>query len=77
MKKCLKYLFLLMFLVGVAGCSLRESPAPDPAPNEPPVLETMEVAVYYLKSTNNDMYLVREAHEEDKTKAVAHAGLNE
>ncbi|NLO21249.1 MAG: spore gernimation protein [Syntrophomonadaceae bacterium] len=77
MKKCLKYLFLLMFLVGVAGCSLRESPAPDPAPNEPPVLETMEVAVYYLKSTNNDMYLVREVHEVDKTKAVAQAALNE
>lgn len=77
MRNYLKYLILLMFLLGVAGCSLKESPGPEPAPNEPPALETMEVAVYYSKSTNDDMYLVREVHEVEKSEAVAQAALNE
>ena len=74
MKKFGKHIIMLFLLLVVAGCSFMESPEPDPV-QEPP--ETMEVAVYYLKSANNEMYLVREVHEVEKSEAPARAALNE
>ena len=43
----------------------------------PPVSETMDVAVYYLKSSFNEFYLVREIHKVEKNEAVARAALTE
>lgn len=39
--------------------------------------ETMNIAVYYLKDNNNEMYLVREVHEVGKNVGVAQAALSE
>lgn len=39
--------------------------------------ETMNIAVYYLKDNNNEIYLVREVHEVEKSVGVAQAALNE
>ncbi len=75
MQSWTKYIILLLLLVGIMGCSVQETP--EPPQSETPVVETMEVAVYYLKNSNNEMYLVREVHEVDKTEAVAQAALNE
>jgi len=37
----------------------------------------MDIAVYYLKSSDNEIYLVREVHKVEKSAAVARAALNE
>ncbi|PKM77289.1 MAG: spore gernimation protein [Firmicutes bacterium HGW-Firmicutes-15] len=42
-----------------------------------PVPQTTNVAVYYLKSTDNEFYLVREVHQVEKTPAVAQAAVEE
>lgn len=42
-----------------------------------PDIETMNIAVYYLKASTNDMYLVREVHEVEKSVGVARAALSE
>ena len=39
--------------------------------------QTMDVAVYYIKSTTNDMILVREVHTVAKSAGIARAALNE
>lgn len=39
--------------------------------------QTMNVAVYYIKSTTNDMILVREVHTVAKSTGIARAALNE
>ncbi len=60
-----------------------DSPAPSPtissvpSPTNSSVPLTMQVAVYYLKNGNNEMYLVREVHEIEKSTGVARAALNE
>ena len=45
--------------------------------NEIMQTETMDVAVYYLKDQNNEIYLVREVHAVPKSTGVARAALNE
>jgi|GEM_PF-723080 len=50
------------------------SASPSPAPQEP---STMDIAVYYLKNSETDMYLVREVHTLPKSEGVARAALNE
>lgn len=40
-------------------------------------LQTMYIAVYYLKNSANEMYLVREMHKLEKNAGVAQAALNE
>lgn len=44
---------------------------------QPLAIQTMEVAVYYLKSNENEVYLVREVHQVKKSERVALAALNE
>lgn len=76
--KSLVLIMLLLMLVAVtAGCR-KEQPAP-PDQNQPNPVEPvkMDVSVYYLKSSQNDMYLVREVHQVDQTTEVAKAALNE
>ena len=77
--KNLLTLFLLVTLVMIpSGCQRTPAPAP-PNPEPPGPVETvkMDVAVYYLKSTQTEMYLIREVHQVDKTNEVAKAALNE
>ncbi len=71
-------MLLLMLVVVSAGCRRSQQPA-QPDPNQPTPVEPvkMDVAVYYLKSSQNDMYLVREVHQVEKTTEVAKAALNE
>lgn len=77
MKKFWIITSLLFILAGLAGCQSQIPPAPEPEPSEPPVVQTMNVAVYYLKNNNNEMYLVREVHQVEKSAGVARAALNE
>ncbi|KUG04008.1 hypothetical protein ASZ90_018597 [hydrocarbon metagenome] len=70
-------LLLLLMLAGTTGCFPQQSPDPEPTPPEPPVVKTMDVAVYYLKNSENDIYLVREVHQVEKSEGVARAALNE
>ncbi|NBJ14673.1 MAG: spore gernimation protein [Dehalobacter sp. 4CP] len=70
--------FMFLALVSLAGCQSQTEPTPEPSPEpEPPAVETMKVAVYYLKDSNNEMYLVREVHEIPKSTGVARAALEE
>lgn len=64
---------LALTITFISGCAL---PAPTPV-EPPPVKETMDLAVYYLKDGDNDSYLVREIHTVEKSSAVAEAALNE
>ncbi len=79
MKLFRKYivLFLILMLVGMTGCSAESQPNPEPNPPDQPADQTMEVAVYYLKNTADDIYLVREVHQVEKSEAVARAALTE
>lgn len=72
--------FLILFLfAGLVGCQsqTQPQPVPEPAPSKPQAKEKMEVAVYYLKDKNNEMYLVRELHKVEKSEGVAGVALNE
>ncbi len=69
-------LLLVLLLAAVAGC-FKQSPAPQAQPQEPVPPETMDVAVYYVKSTDDNMFLVREVHQVPKSEGVAAAALNE
>ncbi len=79
MKFFMKYIALLLFflLLGTIGCSPQESPTPEPNSPEPPVTQTMDVAVYYLKNSADEIFLVREVHQVERSKAIARAALNE
>jgi hypothetical protein len=52
-------------------------PSETPGASEAPAAETMDVVVYYLKSTSQDIYLVREVHTLPKSESVAQAALQE
>ncbi|MDJ0304920.1 Gmad2 immunoglobulin-like domain-containing protein [Dehalobacter sp.] len=70
--------FMFLALVSLSGCQSQTGPTPEPSPEpEPPAVETMKAAVYYLKDSNNEMYLVREVHEIPKSTGVARAALEE
>jgi hypothetical protein len=77
-------LVLLLGLMLSSGCGSRTNQAPIPGPtneNTPApslsVPQMMNVAVYYLKRTDNDFYLVREVHQVEKNLAVAQTAVNE
>lgn len=56
-------LFLALFVaLAVFGCSAGQTPAPPAEEPEPTPVEK-EVAVYYLKDSGTDFYLVREVHK--------------
>lgn len=71
---------LAVLTIAAAGCQSTPAPTP-PGPDSSPPDQVqparMDVAVYYLKTTPSDMYLIREVHEVDKTDEVAKAALNE
>ncbi|MCG1024385.1 Gmad2 immunoglobulin-like domain-containing protein [Dehalobacter sp.] len=70
--------FVFLALVSLAGCQSQTGPTPEPSPEpEPPAVGTMKAAIYYLKDSNNEMYLVREVHEIPKSAGVARAALEE
>lgn len=68
---------LVLALTAVAGCAKKDAPTPQPQPPEPTPPQTMDVSVYYVKSTADNMYLVREVHKVPKSEGVAAAALNE
>jgi len=70
-------LMLMAFILVLPGCT--KTPPDDQGQNNnpAPVPQTTDVAVYYLKNNNNDMYLVREVHQVPKTEQIAQAALNE
>lgn len=72
-------ILLLMILVLLSsGCGTETGQSSGPDQNTPaPEPQTMEIAVYYLKNTDTDMYLVREVHQVEKTPEIAAAALNE
>lgn len=77
-KNLLSLVCVAVMAVVIAGC--QRTPAPGPPDTPPPVQmepAKMDVAVYYIKATPTDMYLVREVHQVDKTTEVAQAALNE
>ncbi|RJE46985.1 spore gernimation protein [Dehalobacter sp. MCB1] len=70
--------FMFLALVSLAGCQSQTGPTPEPSPEpEPSAVGTMKAAVYYLKDSNNETYLVREVHEIPKSAGVARAALEE
>jgi germination protein M len=71
------FLVILFGLAGLVGCQPQIQPVPEPVPSDPQVIQTMNVAVYYLKDKNNEMYLVREVHKVEKSVEVAQAALHE
>ncbi len=87
MKRIITATALVMFLGLVllsSGCGSQTSsatllgPANENTPNPTtPVPQTMNIAVYYLKESNDEIYLVREVHQVEKTPAVAQTAVNE
>lgn len=78
LKSTLTLLLLAMLIVVAAGCQGGQQPAQPGPVNPAPVEPTkMDVAVYYLKTTQTEAYLIREVHQVDKTAEVAKAALNE
>lgn len=77
-KRMQAFILLVVLIVISAGCQRSNQP-PQPGPGTPAPVETakMDVAVYYLKTTQTEMYLVREVHQVDKNVEVARAALNE
>lgn len=68
-------LFLLILTITfIYGCRLLTLDTPSV---KPPITQTMDLTVYYLKDSENDIYLVREIHTVEKNPAVAKAALNE
>jgi len=69
--------FMLVLFLGIflSGCN-NQTEQPDSSDQNDPA-QTMEIAVYYLKSTDQEFYLVREVHQVEKTTEVAQAALNE
>ena len=70
-------IFILVLLLGIflSGCNNQTEPPNNSDQSDS--AQTMEIAVYYLKSTDKEIYLVREVHQVEKTTEVAQAALNE
>lgn len=62
-----------LLLLFFSACSRTEKPEPEP--QRP--LPARRVAVYYLKMTGRDLYLVREVHAVKPTQEVVRAALEE
>jgi len=70
-------LVALVLLSSGCGTKIGQPNTPGtPAPT-PEVPQMTNVAVYYLKSSTADFYLVREVHQVEKTAEIATAALNE
>lgn len=74
---------VLLLALGLlsSGCGDRTNQPGDSGQNTPapvePAPEMMDVAVYYVKATEKEFYLVREVHQVEKTPEAARAALNE
>lgn len=77
---------LLLISAVAAGCGLNRAkqpgeanpPATQPGQGEiPQQAQKMDVAVFYVKFTEKDAYLVREVHQVPKTTEVARAAMEE
>jgi hypothetical protein len=84
LKKASGIVLLLVFLVVlVSGCGSKTNQPPLGQPNDQaitpinPVPEMTDIAVYYLKDSGKELYLVREVHQVEKTTAIAQAAINE
>ncbi|MGI6428995.1 MAG: Gmad2 immunoglobulin-like domain-containing protein [Syntrophomonadaceae bacterium] len=78
MKRLMKVpVFILVLFLGVflSGCN-NQTEQPDKS-DQNDSAQKQEIAVYYLKSTDQEIYLVREVHQVEKTTEVAQAALNE
>ncbi len=68
-------LFLIAALLLFIGCEApKGEPVPPPGKDEPAL---MDIAVYYIKSTNTDFYLVREVHTITETSRIFEAAVEE
>jgi hypothetical protein len=76
-KKTGLVLVLALLLAVVAGCAPREPAAPQGESPQATPPQTMDIAVYYVKTTADNMFLVREVHKVAKSESVATAALNE
>lgn len=77
LKKSLILMLMALILV-LPGCAKTTPPADQGQNNNPaPTPQTTDIAVYYVKNNNNEMYLVREVHQVVKTEQIAQAALNE
>ncbi len=74
----LMVLLLVVTLCMAAGCGQKSANdnAPSPTP-QPPTEKEVSVAVYYLKFTSTDAYLVREVHKVKTDKDVRVAAVEE
>lgn len=69
---------LLLISSFLAGCAKFGVKTPGPAQENVPAPEQkLNLAVYYVKITQDDAYLVREVHQVPYTKEVARAALEE
>lgn len=74
-------ILLISSVLLMAGCAALGEKTPDTTPDGQQVKQTPEeridLALYYVKTTENDMYLVREIHQVPATKEPAKAALEE
>lgn len=77
--KIVKVLIPLFILVLLAsGCSKDSSQTKSGQENQAKTpAETTDIAVYYLKSSETEFFLVREVHKVEKTPKMAEAAVNE
>lgn len=78
-RKVTMLVFLLGFLFLLSACKTvgtNQEKTPTPTPSNP-VVKKMDVAVYYLKMTENESYLVREVHSLKKTADMPKAAVEE
>ena len=68
--------FLLLTGAGCRPAAESTPPAEEPSAGAPPAAQ-MPLAVYYVKYTEDDAYLVREVHQVPRTPEVARAALGE
>ncbi|CFX43417.1 GerMN domain [Syntrophomonas zehnderi OL-4] len=81
MKQLRKYVLLVLVLalfVSVSGCkNIGDNKGNDKPAPEPPATPKTEIAVYYVKMTDTDTFLVREVHKIDKTADMPKAAVEE
>ncbi len=70
---CLAMLLLVLFILSGCVSSARQTPGTQGVPPE----GNLNLAVYYVKMTENDIYLVREIHQVPPTKEVAKTAVEE
>ena len=70
-------LSILLVSAVLAGCTKTPGPTPNGQQGVQPPEQKLNLAVYYVKMTQDDAYLVREVHQVSPTAGVARAALEE